>query len=149
LTAEFAGKGLGGDFDFNKYSAESRNYFKVGHAQVVAVRGMVGYADGKMPDSGRFAVGGADSLRGYRDDQFKGNRMLAASAEYRFPIVSKVEGVVFSDIGKAWQGEYKLNDLEASVGVGVRVSTPIGPIRLDVAKGGQGVRTNFSFGSQF
>ena len=150
LTAEFAGKGLGGDFDYNKYTAETRNYFKVGHAQVVAVRGMVGYADGKMPDSGRFAVGGSDTLRGYRDDQFKGNKMLAASAEYRFPIVSKVEGVVFSDIGKAWEDEgYKLNDLEASVGVGVRVSTPIGPIRLDVAKGGQGVRTNFSFGSQF
>ena len=150
LTAEFAGKGLGGDFDYNKYTAETRNYFKVGHAQVVAVRGMVGYADGNMPDSGRFAVGGADTLRGYRDDQFKGDKMLAASAEYRFPIVSKVEGVVFSDVGKAWDGEgYKLNDLEASAGVGVRVSTPIGPIRLDYAKGSQGAKTHFSFGGQF
>lgn len=85
LTAEFAGKSLGGDFNYNKYTAESRNYLKVGHAQVVALRGTVGYADGKMPDSGRFAVGGSDTLRGYRDDQFKGNKMLAATAEYRFP----------------------------------------------------------------
>ena len=150
LTAEFAGKTLGGDFNFNKYTAESRNYIKVGHAQVVALRGTVGYADGKMPDSGRFAVGGSDTLRGYRDDQFKGDKMLAATAEYRFPIASKVEGVAFSDIGKAWTGEgYKLNDLEASVGVGIRVSTPIGPIRLDYAKGGQGGKTHFSFGGQF
>lgn len=150
LTAEFAGKGLGGDFNFNKYSAETRNYLKVGHAQVIALRGMLGYADGKLPDSGRFAVGGTDNLRGYRDDQFKGNKMLAASAEYRFPIAQKVEGVVFSDIGKAWSGEgYKLNDLEASVGVGLRVSTPIGPIRIDYAKGSQGAKTHFSFGGQF
>ncbi|MBP2627215.1 MAG: surface antigen [Firmicutes bacterium] len=150
LTAEFAGKSLGGDFSYNKYSAETRNYLKVGHAQVVALRGMVGYADGNMPESGQFAVGGADTLRGYRDDQFKGDKMLSASAEYRFPVASKVEGVVFTDIGKAWDGEgYKLNDLEASVGVGVRVSTPIGPIRIDYAKGSQGAKTHFSFGGQF
>lgn len=150
LTAEFAGKSLGGDFDFNKYTAESRNYLKVGHAQVVALRGTVGYADGNMPDSGRFAVGGSDTLRGYRDDQFKGDKMLAATAEYRFPIASKVEGVVFTDIGKAWDGEgYKLNDLEASAGVGIRVSTPIGPIRLDYGQGSQGGKTHFSFGGQF
>jgi len=150
VTAEFAGKALGGDFSYNKYTAETRNYFKVGHAQVVALRGMLGYADGNMPDSGRFAVGGADTLRGYRDDQFKGDKMIATSAEYRFPVASKVEGVVFTDVGKAWDGEgYKLNDLEASVGVGVRVSTPIGPIRLDYAKGSQGGKTHFSFGGQF
>ena len=150
LTAEFAGKSLGGDFDYNKYTAESRNYLRVGRNQIVALRGSIGYADGKMPDSGRFAVGGADTLRGYRDDQFKGDKMLAASAEYRFPVASKVEGVVFTDIGKAWTGEgYKLNDLEGSVGVGVRVSTPIGPIRLDYAKGSQGAKTHFSFGGQF
>ncbi|MDF2635228.1 MAG: surface antigen [Pelosinus sp.] len=150
LTAEFAGKALGGDFDYNKYTAETRNYLKVGHAQVVALRGTVGYADGKMPESGRFEVGGSDTLRGYRDDQFKGNKMLAATAEYRFPIANKVEGVAFTDIGKAWSGKgYNLSDLEASVGVGIRVSTPIGPIRLDYAKGGQGARTHFSFGGQF
>lgn len=150
LTAEFAGGALGGDFTYNKYTVESRDYLKVGHAQVVALRGTIGYADGKMPDSGRFAVGGSDTLRGYRDDQFKGDKMLAATAEYRFPIASKVEGVAFTDVGKAWTGEgYKLNDLEASVGVGIRVTTPIGPIRLDYAQGSQGGRTHFSFGGQF
>ncbi len=150
LTAEFAGKALGGDFDYNKYTAETRNYLKVGHAQVVALRGTVGYADGKMPESGRFEVGGSDTLRGYRDDQFKGNKMLAATAEYRFPIANKVEGVAFTDIGKAWSGKgYNLSDLEASVGVGIRVSTPIGPIRLDYAQGKQGGRSHFSFGGQF
>lgn len=150
LSAEFAGKALGGDFNYNKYTAEARQYLKVGKEQVVALRLTAGYADGHMPDSGRFAVGGADTLRGYEDDEFKGDKMLAATAEYRFPVAKKVQGVVFTDIGNAWDGEgYKLNDLEASAGVGLRITTPIGPIRLDYAQGSEGGKTHFSFGGQF
>lgn len=150
LTAEFAGRAFGGDFNFNKYTVEDRQYLKVGRDHVMAFRVMMGYADGHMPDSGKFAVGGADTLRGYNDDQFKGDKMLTATAEYRFPVAKKVQGVVFTDIGKAWDGEgYKLNDLEASAGVGVRVTTPIGPIRIDYAQGSNGGKTHFSFGGQF
>lgn len=150
LTAEVAGKVLGGDFNYNKYTAETRNYFPVGHAQVLALRGMVGYADGKIPDSGRFALGGPDTIRGYRDDQFKGEKMLAFSGEYRFPIAKKVTGVVFSDVGKAWSGGgYQLNDLAACIGVGLRIATPVGPIRLDYAKSSQMLKFHFSFGGQF
>lgn len=150
LSAEFAGRAFGGDFNFNKYTAETRNYLKVGKSQVVALRAMAGYADGKMPEAGKFSVGGSDTLRGYEDDEFKGDKMLTATAEYRFPVANKVQGVVFTDVGKAWDGEgYKLNDLKASVGVGVRVTTPIGPIRVDYAKGAEGGKTHFSFGGQF
>ncbi|MDD4600494.1 MAG: BamA/TamA family outer membrane protein [Negativicutes bacterium] len=150
LSAEFAGKAFGGEFDFNKYTFESRNYLKVGRSQTVALRGTIGYADGHMPYTGKFSVGGSDTLRGYEDEQFKGNKMLAATAEYRFPVANKVQGVVFTDVGKAWDGEgYKLNDLEASVGVGVRVTTPIGPIRIDYAQGSDGGKTHFGFGGQF
>lgn len=150
LSAEFAGRSFGGDFDFNKYTAQERSYLKVGKSQVVALRLMAGYADGHMPESGKFSVGGSDTLRGYEDDQFKGNKMLAATAEYRFPIASKIQGVVFTDVGNAWENEgYKLSDLKTSVGVGVRVNTPLGPIRIDYGKGDEGGRTSFSFGGQF
>ncbi|HMM20910.1 MAG TPA: BamA/TamA family outer membrane protein [Selenomonadales bacterium] len=150
VTAELAGKALGGDFSFNKFTVEDRQYFKVGKSQVIATRLTAGYGDGKMPDSAKFAVGGTDTLRGYNDDQFKGDKMLAATAEYRFPIVKKVEGVVFGDIGNAWEGEgYKLDDLKTSVGVGIRVNSPIGPIRLDYARGEEGGKAHFSFGGQF
>ena len=150
LSAEFAGKSLGGDFNFNKYIAEGRQYIKVGKSQVVALRLTAGYADGNMPDSGKFAVGGSDTLRGYNDDEFKGDKMLALSAEYRFPVASKVQGVFFTDLGKAWDDEgYKLTDLKGSAGVGVRITTPLGPIRLDYARGSSGAKTHFSFGGQF
>ena len=148
LSAEFAG--LGADFNFNKYVAEGRQYFKVGGEQVVAVRLTTGYATGKMPDAGKFSVGGSETLRGYNDEEFKGDKMLVATAEYRFPLVKKVQGVFFSDIGKAWDGEgYKLDDLKYSVGFGVRVTTPLGPIRLDYARGSNGGKAHFGFGGQF
>jgi outer membrane protein insertion porin family len=150
LSAEFAGGFLGGDFDYNKYTAEARQYLKVGKEQVVALRMTAGYADGHMPESGKFAVGGSDTVRGYEDDEFKGDKMLTATAEYRFPVAKKVQGVVFTDIGNAWDGEgYKLDDLKASAGVGLRITTPIGPIRLDYAQGSEGGKTHFSFGGQF
>lgn len=150
LSSEFAGHGFGGDFSFNKYVAEARHYFKINDDHVIALRVDAGYADGQVSEANQFSVGGADTLRGYDDDQFKGTKMITASAEYRFPIVKKVQGVVFSDLGNAWTAPgYKLNNLLASVGVGVRVATPIGPIRLDLAKGQQGMRTHFSFGGQF
>lgn len=150
LSAEFAGHGLGGDFTFNKYTAEERQYFNVGHDHVIALRVMAGFANGNMPESGKFSMGGSDTLRGYEDEQFKGNRMFGATAEYRFPVVKKVEGVVFGDIGNAWDnGGYKFGDLHSAIGVGVRVTTPLGPIRLDYARGEQGGKAHFSFGGQF
>lgn len=150
LSGEFAGKGLGGDFNFNKYTAEARHYFKINDDHVIALRVAGGYATGDISETNQFSVGGSDTLRGYDDDQFKGTKMLTSSAEYRFPIVKKVQGVVFADAGNAWNGEgYKLNDLKTSVGVGIRVSTPLGPIRIDEAKGEEGYKTHFSFGGQF
>ncbi|MEN6412090.1 MAG: BamA/TamA family outer membrane protein [Veillonellales bacterium] len=150
LSAEFAGRTFGGDFDFNKYTAENRNYFKVGHAQVVAVRLMTGYATGNLPEDGEFSLGGADSLRGYEDDEFKGDKMMAATVEYRFPLAKKVQGVFFTDAGKTWnEDSYQISDLKVGVGFGVRISTPIGPIKLDYGKGSEGGRTHFSFGGQF
>ena len=151
LMAEFAGKGLGGDFSFNKYTVETRQYKKVGHAQVLAWRLMGGYATGHMPESQLFAIGGAETVRGYEDDQFKGNKMVAFTAEYRFPIAKKIDGVFFGDIGNAWGAQYYNMDssLHAAVGTGIRINSPLGPIRLDFAKGEQGGKFHFSFGGQF
>lgn len=154
FTSQWAGHGLGGDFDFLKFTAEGRAYRKVGHAQVLAFRARLGWAFGDVPYSALFTAGGADTLRGYEDDQFRGRKSYNATLEYRFPLVRKVSGVVFTDVGGAWDApnvfwysdDKKFN---ASVGAGLRVSTPIGPIRLDYGVGSDGGKFHFSFGGQF
>lgn len=148
VSGEFAGI-AGGDFDYNKYTFEDHHYFKVGRNHVIATRGTLGYATGSMPEAALFDAGGQSTLRGYKDDQFEGKNLLLGSVEYRFPVVSKVQGAVFTDFGNAWSGSYTVSDLHTSVGVGIQMETPIGPIRLDYGVGEDGGRTHFSFGGNF
>ena len=150
-TFEWAG--LGGDFKFEKLSVNYRYYIPMQRNRVLAFDLAAGYAWGDMPLSQRFSVGGADTLRGYKDDQFKGNSMLRGTAEYRFPIQKKVQGVLFYDIGYAWdkrdQRNFDLDLMQSGYGVGVRINSPLGPIKLDWGKGKQRSRFHFSFGGQF
>ena len=149
LSAEIAG--FGGDFGFNKYTLDARRYWKVGKSQVVAVRGVYGYGTGHIPYMQLYAAGGMDTLRGYEDDQFKGNRMFASSIEYRFPVAKRVQAAFFTDIGNAWNadGFDFIKDLKFGYGLGIRVVTPFGPVRVDYGIGSQGGRVHFSFGGQF
>ena len=128
FSAQWGGHGLGGNYDFSYHIVSYGNLFD---------------------------LGGSNTLRGYEDDQFKGSKMYAATLEYRFPIAKKVQGVVFTDMGSTWgidEGKipwYKDdNSLNFSVGVGLRLQTPIGPIRLDYGHGDRN-KFHFSFGTQF
>ena len=147
LSAEFAG--FGGDFSFQKYMISDTQYFKVGRSQVFAVRGQYGLGNGSISEYNQFRLGGQDSIRGYREDQFRGNRMALASIEYRFPIVSKVTGAIFTDYGGAWDRGLTPEHMHGSVGVGLGLNTPIGPLRLDYGRGSQGGRVHFRVGGTF
>ncbi len=146
-------EGLGGDFDFVKFTADTRYYFRGGGESVWALNLMGGYASGDMPLSQRFSMGGSETLRGYEDEQFRGNTMLKGTLEYRFPIVKRVQGVLFNDNGYAWdkrfEDKYDLVKIKSSVGVGLRVNSPLGPIRVDYGWGSDGGKFHFSFGGQF
>ena len=105
-----------------------------------------------MP-SERFYLGGSHSLRGYEadlapplgvfiDDEGEqhlvprgGRTMVNANSELRFPIYKKVGGVLFQDLG-ALSGtmfaDFKTQDILAATGFGIRVFTPIGPLRFDI-----------------
>lgn len=155
LSVEYAG--LGGDFDYTKLTGSIQKYYKVGHAQVLALRGSAGYANEDLPEAALFEVGGQNSVRGYRDGQFSGNRMLMGTMEYRFPLMNKVQGALFTDVGDAWGGkswgswssiEEDL-DLHASVGLGLQMQTPIGAMRLDYGWGEDGGRLHFNVGGNF
>ena len=95
-------------------------------------------------------------MRGYEDDQFRGKKMYNATVEYRVPLFNKVSGVLFTDIGDAWDAPnvlwykpYDKTSFNVGVGAGIRVTTPIGPIRLDYGIGKNDRKFHFSFGGQF
>ena len=147
LSTEIAG--FGGDFDFQKYVIEDQRYFKVGHAQVIATRAQAGYGHGSISESNQFRIGGQDTIRGYREQQFRGNKMLLGTVEYRFPITGKVQGALFTDWGNAWEDKGAPDEVHGSFGAGLSLNTPLGPIRIDWGRGSQGSRVHFMVGNSF
>ena len=141
---------------------------------VMAYRVVWGSTGSGTPDALRFSIGGAETLRGYEYGKFEGFNKFHATVENRTQINKTLQFVTFFDIGNAWQkstvvGGRKINtpdrhnasnfaDLKKGVGVGIRLNTPIGPLRFDYGwpldpeeKGGQktGGKFYFSFGQTF
>ncbi|MDB4909769.1 MAG: surface antigen [Gemmatimonadetes bacterium] len=71
-----------------------------------------------------------------------GNTLIVASAEWRYRLTSfggRVQFASFVDAGQLWnrpQQSFTASDLRVTPGVGVRVRSPIGPLRVDVAYNG-------------
>ncbi len=161
------------DTFFSKYSLDLRRYFSKGgmredpseRRRTLAVRMMAGGLTGNVPFFEQYFMGGAETLRGYKEDRFWGRNMLLLSTEYRFPLSSGLVGVGFVDVGDAWGASDQFLDVggafgddlpqhssfKANVGygIGIRVRTPIGPIRLDYGFGSEGSRAHFSLGHAF
>lgn len=157
-SVELGGGPLGGRWTFAKMGVDLRRYFPVGRAKpdgsnqkVLAMRLMAGATLGKIALVENYWIGGAETLRGYREDQFYGTRTLLFSTEFRVPFGTSLQGVAFTDAGYAWPRgtDVRLSDLKTSVGVGLRVVTPLGPLRLDYGYGEDGGRTHFSIGHVF
>ena len=131
--------------------------------RVLATRLLIGATAKNIPFFEQYFLGGADSLRGYDTDRFWGSNLALVQAELRIPFSKKdnnFQGVLLFDGGDAWGSIYQQPglrqhtafQLQADYGVGIRLVTPIGPIRLDYAiptTGSRGGRTQFSIGQSF
>ncbi|WP_296732003.1 BamA/TamA family outer membrane protein [Anaerovibrio sp.] len=147
LGVEWAG--LGGDFKYWKYTIDDAVYRKVGRNQILAFHTSYGHSTSDLTEFAKFRLGGQDSIRGYRDDQFRGNSMFLETIEFRFPLGSKMKGAIFTDHGAAWNNGWLPKHFHSSIGVGMMIDTPVGPIRLDLGHGSQGNRVHFNIGTSF
>jgi len=153
LSAELAG--WFGGARFNKLGLDLRRYLPAGGKRIFATRLLLGLTTGAPPFLEQYLVGGGETLRGYRNDRFPGERMALLNSELRIPIQQSISGVLFVDVGDAWGGAFAQDlgdaDFQAHVGygVGVRIVTPFGPIRVDYGIGSEGQETHFSVGHAF
>lgn len=136
---------------YDQFEADLRAYHPTffGDKNVMAYRVAWGSTGSGTPEALRFSIGGAESIRGYDYSAFDGYDKFHATIENRTKINDTLQLVAFFDIGNAWQKEskdpitgkkiYKPNrkdahdfkDLKKGYGVGVRLNTPIGPLRFD------------------
>ena len=90
-------------------------------------------------------LGGADDLRGFRPYRFYDDNSFILNGEWRWEILSDVEGALFVDAGKVFPRPGGLNfaRLEKSYGGGLRFRTPTTGamvMRIDVAASREGVQ---------
>ena len=136
---------------YDQFETDLRAYHPTffGEKNVMAYRAAWGTTGSGTPEALKFSIGGAESVRGYDYSAFDGFDKFHATIENRTKINDTLQLVAFFDIGNAWQKDsrdpvtgkkiYKPNrkdahdfkDLKKGYGVGIRLNTPIGPLRFD------------------
>lgn len=154
----FSGGPLGGDADFWRGQVESQ-WFRTASSVTFAGRLRVGYEQpfgpsSFVPDRDRFKLGGPTTVRGYDYQEIgPGDFLLLGNVEVRMPLFWRLSLGTFADGGNAWEDvedvraadfrptdphdsavDARENDVRYSVGAGIRFATPVGPVRIDVAR---------------
>jgi len=129
--------------------------------QALAFNVQTGTVLGDLPPYEAFVLGGSNSVRGYAEGELgSGKSYLQATAEYRFPIFAVVSGAIFFDYGTDLgsgsavpgnpSGVRGLPGSGYGYGFGIRVNSPLGPIRIDYGMNGDGDnRIHFGIGESF
>jgi outer membrane protein insertion porin family len=116
---------------------------------------------GDLPPYEAFSLGGPTSVRGYEEgDVGSGRSYVQASAEYRFPVISIVGLGIFADYGTDLGTASSVPGNPAGTrgkpgdgfgyGAGLRINSPIGPIRIDYAINSRSEnRIQFGIGERF
>ena len=165
-------RALGSDFDYLRTLIRGSYYQPIGPV-VLASNARWGHL---LPRGGTppltvfdlfFKAGGTQTVRGYKQDELSaydafgiplgGTRLVVFNEEIRFPVFRIVKGVLFADAGNTFaeRAGFSLSDLEVAVGFGVRITTPLAPVRIDLGfpvPGRPGLaspRWHFSIGQMF
>lgn len=129
--------------------------------QALAFNVQAGTILGDLPPYEAFSLGGTDSVRGYGAGELASSRsFIQATVEYRFPLFSIVSGALFADFGSDLGTADEVPGEPAILldkpgtgfgyGVGVRVQSPLGQIRVDYAINDDGDdRIHFGIGERF
>jgi translocation and assembly module TamA len=150
LTTEFASESLLSDINMFRVTAASkwiRSYQQHRFLLRAELGGIVTNDFEQVPSSLRFFTGGDQSVRGYDyktlspfelnedgERELTGGQYLAvASVEYSYPVAENWRAAAFVDTGNASQDLFK--DMAIGIGIGAIWSSPIGPVRIYLAKG--------------
>ena len=114
-------------------------------------------------DAGGFQAGGANSIRGFANDSvgpadylFGREGVVVVNQELRYRHASGLGGVVFYDAGNTFATLADVSlKMRHAVGAGLRWSSPVGLLRVDVGfplarrQGESAYKVFFSFGQAF
>lgn len=149
-AVDLAFAGLGGDTQFYRVVIDSGWYLPTpitlpSGPVVVGMRAMGGIVRGwggkEVPVYERFFLGGPTTLRGFEarsvgtksaaGNTIGGTSEVLFQAEVLIPIIARFRVAFFFDAGNAWDNSAESFDLRYDIGAGIRLFSPLGPLRLD------------------
>lgn len=141
-----------GNYDYNQYTLDVHHFFPLWKPGLVfAVRNIWTFQQatgGSTIPFYRMAVLDAYSpLRGFKRGRFRDTASVLFNFEYRYPISHMLEGLIFVDTGRVFNGinNFAFKQFKYSVGGGLNVRLfRYSFFRLRAAYGGEGI--NFIFG---
>ena len=146
LNGDLVGSFLGGDEDFYVLQTSFTKYWSFFKRNIVEFRFRLGTAQefggsDEVPIFDRFYAGGLGTVRGFNyrrvgpleaGDAVGGETLAIANLEYTFPLpyLEAFRGAIFVDAGHVNPDSYKVTfgDIAISVGPGLKIKTPIGPV---------------------
>ena len=139
-------KTFGSDVSFEQFYIRAKYVqgFTYGRLLLRTELGVTDVNDfGQLPASLRYFAGGDNSVRGYdykslgpvdsTGTVIGGNNLWVSSAEYDYQFRPSWAVATFIDVGNA-ADDFQLH-FKRGAGVGLRWISPIGPVRIDVARG--------------
>jgi outer membrane protein insertion porin family len=140
---------LGATLEYVELEARANQWLRLGRGGVIALGAFAGTRQpyggtDDLPIQERYFLGGAESVRSYGEDELTpvdpfGNGLggltaAEAHVEWRIQIVGILYGALFADVGVVSLEPFSLEGTFGSgLGAGLRVYTPVGPVRLDAA----------------
>lgn len=125
--------------------------------QTLAFNTSVGTVFGTLPPYEAFTLGGGNSVRGYLEGSLaSGRSYMINTAEFRTPLFDPVGAALFVDYGTDFSSAGSVLGMPALVrgkpgggfgyGLGLRVQSPLGPLRIDFALNSLGRASQIHFG---
>ncbi|MCP5064093.1 MAG: BamA/TamA family outer membrane protein [Ignavibacteriae bacterium] len=128
------------NLNIQEYDFDFAIYYSIFKRQVIALgvhaKEMIGDS---FNESDYFRIGGSNSLRGYREQQFLGNRVLWSNLEYRFLLSLRSYVFLFYDLGYYLQNENEIynvlrnSEYKSGYGLGLSIETALGIMRVGYA----------------
>ncbi len=135
-------KMIGASIEFLKYRIRYFKFFPLGKDLAFGLKTTFDDSFGTIFDTERYFMGGATTLRGYKDGSpvAIGGRRFLGSLELRYNLNPSMQLYLFYDYGKTVKGYssssfYGDSAWRTGKGIGFKLSTPIGPLRFDYAWG--------------
>jgi len=152
IQAELGIKLLNSDWNYQKVRVEFSMYRRLfSQKHILALRCWMQHVKGEAPYLELSKIGDGWTSRGYKAERFLDNAMALYSIEYRFPLLRKLGGVLFTDAGRVWPELWKFNfrDYHFNVGLGMRYYLANFVVRFDMGFSNEGSRMFFNFGHVF